>query len=527
MHATHPVKIQEQPATGPVDHNQRVDRASYPTAMAKLRRSLLVVFPFQVVLTMVLVILEFMLSRRGMADPDIWWHLRNAANLLQNHQLPRHDTYSFTVAGHAWINHEWLAEVPYYFAWRSFGLVGVKSLSVVLIVLIFLGLLYLCHQASGNFPASVAACAFTTFLATVSFGPRTILFGYGYLVVLLILLERFRRQGDTALWALPPLFGLWINTHGSWLLGLVIFSIIVAAGLVKGSWGSVEAIPWTSSQFRKLAVTWAASVAALFVNPFGYRLVLYPFDLAFRQKLNIAYVAEWVSVDFHTLRGKLALVLIVVLLLTALVRRRRWSLSELVLLLFALYSGLTYTRFLFLFAIVAAPLLAKTLDFFPPYRPELETPLVNSLAVGLMLTAIVFYWPRTRELQQSVDQEYPSQALPFLKAHPPAGPMLNFYLWGGYLGWNNKDLKVFVDSRVDIFEYAGVLQDYLDVLGVKDARAVLEKYKIRYVLFPKNEPFTYLLQESPEWKVLYSDELCVLLERGQNQSNAAGMASGR
>ena len=105
--------------------------------------------------------------------------------------------------------------------------------------------------------------------------------------------------------------------------------------------------------------------------------------------------------------------------------------------------------------------------------------------------------------------------------------MLNFYLWGGYLGWNNKDLKVFVDSRVDIFEYAGVLQDYLDVLGVKDARAVLEKYKIRYVLFPKNEPFTYLLQESPEWKVLYSDELCVLLERGQNQSNAAGMASGR
>ncbi len=47
-----------------------------------------------------------------------------------------------------------------------------------------------------------------------------------------------------------------------------------------------------------------ASVAALFINPYGYRLVVYPLDMAFHQKLNIAHVAEWSSVDFHDLRGK-------------------------------------------------------------------------------------------------------------------------------------------------------------------------------------------------------------------------------
>src|SRR5581483_7567255 len=152
------------------------------------------------------------------------------------------------------------------------------------------GVLYLSYKVSGNFKASVAATAFTTFLATVSFGPRTILFGYAYLVVLLIVLERFRREGDAPLWIIPPLFCLWANTHGSWLLGLLIFSMIVAAGVVSGQWGSVEAIRWTWPQFRKLLITWTASIAALFINPFGYRLVLYPFDLAFRQKLNIAHV---------------------------------------------------------------------------------------------------------------------------------------------------------------------------------------------------------------------------------------------
>ena len=172
------------------------------------------------------------------------------------------------------------------------------------------------------------------------------MFGYLYLIALLIILQRFRQKGSAPLWLIPPLFCLWINTHGSWSLGLVIFGITAAAGLAKGSWGRVDAEPWTRTQVWKLVVTGLASVAALFINPFGSRLVLYPLDMAFRQKLNIAHVAEWVSVDFHDSRGKLVLFVVVCLFLGALLRNRRWTLIELCVLLFGLYSGLTYVRFL-------------------------------------------------------------------------------------------------------------------------------------------------------------------------------------
>jgi hypothetical protein len=91
--------------------------------------------------------------------------------------------------------------------------------------------------------------------------------------------------------------------------------------------------------------------------------------------------------------------------------------------------------------------------------------------------------------------------------------MLNFYLWGGYLGWNDRDLKMFVDSRVDIFEYAGVLQDYLDLLALKQPQSLLDKYRIRYVLFPPTEPLTYVLEHDPRWKVIYSDKVSVMFER--------------
>lgn len=149
---------------------------------------------FLTVLLMLIVTLEFIMSRSGMGDPDIWWHLRNAEYLIKNHQLPRSDMYSFTVAGHPWMNHEWLAEVPFYLVWRAGGLVGIKAISIALVEVIFLLLLYLTYKESGNFKAAVAAVALSTFLAKVSFGPRTILFGYLYLIIMLLILQRFRQK---------------------------------------------------------------------------------------------------------------------------------------------------------------------------------------------------------------------------------------------------------------------------------------------------------------------------------------------
>jgi hypothetical protein len=142
-------------------------------------------------------------------------------------------------------HHEWLAEIPYYLAWRGFGLVGIKVLSLLLLEFIFGGLLYLCSRKSGNIKAAGVACYLAILLGSVSFGPRTILFGYVYLLVLLVLLEHFRSHGSAPLWAVPLIFCVWINTHGSWALGLTVFAIFIAGGLVEGRWGSVDAVSWS------------------------------------------------------------------------------------------------------------------------------------------------------------------------------------------------------------------------------------------------------------------------------------------
>src|SRR5262249_19820001 len=224
----------------------------------------------------------------------------------------------------------------------------------------------------------------------------------------------------------------------------IIFGLVGVSGLVGGSWGRIESQRWTPEQLRKLVMTGIASVAALFINPFGWRLVFYPFDLAFNQKLNITHVAEWVTVDFHTFGGKLLLALIVGLMLTTLIQNRRWKLAELLVFLFAIYSGLTYLRFLILLGIVVAPIVAQTLDFFPRYRPHEDTPRLNTAVILLMIAGMIYTWPRNSKVEKSIAEDYPVGILPYLQSHPLRGNMLNYYLWGGYLGWHHPEIKDFV-----------------------------------------------------------------------------------
>ena len=472
------------------------------------------------VLTVMLMAFQFKLINWRLDDPDIWWHLRNASYLIRNHHLPNQDTYSFTVAGHSWINHEWIAELVYYFSYSALGLAGLKLMTFLLVGTLFSCLLYLCYRRSRNFKASVAACLLVSFLSSVSYGPRTILVGYLYLVILVMVLERFRERGVAPLWLLPPLFCLWINTHGSWSLGLIVFFLTSVAGLMDGPWGQVTSTRWSPLQLRKLIWTAVASILALFINPYGWRLVWYPFDLALRQPLNIGHVAEWVSLDFHTFRGKLTLALLVALLLNQVFRNRRWQLGELLIFVFALYCGLTYVRFLVLLAIVSAPIFATMLDFLPRYRPAADLPKVNIAIILVILGLMVYYRPREAKVASSVAQSYPTGVLPYLKVHPLNGNLLNFFTWGGYLGWNDPSLRIFIDSRVDIFEYAGVLQDYLDLLTIKNPDSILQKYSIRYALLPVGEPFAYVLENDLRWKMLYKDNVCILLQTQEGFTHA-------
>jgi hypothetical protein len=306
---------------------------------------------------------------------------------------------------------------------------------------------------------------------------------------------------------------LWINLHGSWIFGMVVLGLTIAAGLLGGEWGLVVARRWSPPELKKLLLALAASLAALFVNPFGYTLVRYPFDFLFRQQTNMQHVQEWQSVDFGKGSGKLALIMIFAVLATTLFSRQKWKLDEVLLMAFALGAALVHVRFLFFAGLIVAPMLAPRLKLFPPYQREWDQPWLNAGIMAAIVGAMIFLFPSAAHLQQKVDAEFPTAALQFMQQEHLNGRIFNDYPWGGYMEWYAPELKPLIDTRTDIFIYNGVFDDYLRVTANDHPFQILDKYKIDYVLLSPQRPLTYLLEHSGSWRPIYTDKVATLLER--------------
>lgn len=485
--------------------------ATTGSAQSTAARLAATVFSFPFMCMFLLVAAIFAFSVRAIAEPDIWWHLRNAGYLMQYHSLPGVDTYSFTSVGSPSLDFEWLSEVPFLLAFRAMGLQGILAVYFGVLVLIYTGVYYRSCRSGADCKNATVVSMLAILLGVVSIGPRMLLFGWLCMVGLLVVLDHFRETGK-GLWILPPLFAAWINFHGSWVFGVFVLIVTVATGLVQGEWGLIVARQWSPAELKKLLLALATSLAALFVNPFGYKLVLYPFDLLFRQKDVMQHLEEWQSVQFTGGTGKLALIMIFALPATALFCRRRWRPDEVILMAFALWVSLSHMRFLFFAGLIAAPIFAPCVKLFPPYDRDRDKPWLNAGITAAIVGSLILFFPSAAELQQQVSEQYPIAALDFMRQHHLEGRIFNNYGWGGYMEWSTPQLKPFIDGRADIFIYNKSFDDYVHATMIEKSLEVLDKYRVEYALLEPSQPLSYLLQHSPAWKPIYSDRVAVLFE---------------
>ena len=450
-----------------------------------------------------------------MRDPDIWWHLRNAQILLSTHHFIRQELYSFTTQGKPWINPEWLAEIPYYMAFHFFGERGLFLVMLAAVEVFIAGMLLRCYLRSGDVSAAFLATWIAVLLAAVNIGLRTVLFGWLCFLGELLLLEAFLRGRDF-LWMLPPLFALWINLHGSWPIGYIFFVLFGLSGLLEGSWGSIDAVQWSRQQRRKLIAVGVISLAAVFVNPYGWRLVYYPFHLILHQRLTLSVIDEWRSVSFQSFYGTVVFVLASAMLVFTLARRRSWPLHELLFALLAVYVGLLHRRFLFLTGMILCPMLAIEFSglVFAPYDAKKDNKRVLNIAfiVGFYIFAFR-HIPTSAALHKAEAKYFPVASLPDLRKTCLQERTFDRYEWGGFLIWNVRDIPVFIDSRADVFDDSGVLADYLRATTIDDSLAILDRYRIGCVLMNTDSQLVYLLQRTPGWHTQYEDKQTTLLVR--------------
>jgi len=446
-------------------------------------------------------------------DPDFWWHIKVGRDIWQTQYWPSTDIYSYTAYGTPWIAYEWFGEL---ILSGVAGLGGVIPLFVLLVLVascVTLALYYYGTICSGNCKAGFISIAVMGSLTLLSFSLRPQMFGYLFFVLTLIVLQKFRQGVIWPLWTLPFLFLLWVNTHGSFPVGIGVLVVYLCCGLKSFQVGDIKAIAWSAKQRIQLEIALLLSLAVLPITPYGAQLAIYPFDMMFNQPLNLANVNEWRSMPFNEHFGKLFLGVLVLLVVLQLLFRLTWRLEDLLLAIGGTVMACIHTRMLLLFVPFFVPVFAiMAARFIPPYQRAKERYVLNAVIMTGVLSAIIYFFPSRRFLLKWLEVDFPIQAVRYLDVHDVPGLMLNNYRFGGYLIESGH--RVFIDGRADLYERSGVLRDAIIESQMKPgAFQVLDRYQINSCMLIADEPLAVALTASPEWERVYSDRRVIIIVR--------------
>jgi hypothetical protein len=470
-------------------------------------------FSFPAMLGAILVGRVFYEARDFFVDPDVWWHIKTGQNILATRHWPTTDPYSSTVAGQPWLAYEWLAEVMLAAVARVGGNWGLDVFLIVWASLVMLAVYHLATLRSGNSKAGFLSALALCSLAFGSLTLRPQMIAYLYLVITLIVLELFRKGHRRVLWLLPPLFLMWVNTHGSWIFGLGVVFVTLVGGIWEIRIGGVEAHRWTLPERVQLELALLGSLVMLPLTPYGVQTVAYPFEVAFKLQLGVANVLEWQSMPFNLVGGKIFLGLLLGFIAVQVLCAFVWRVDELALFLFGTMMACLHLRFVLIFVPFFAPIMATALArWLPGYEKKKEHYFLNAILMAGVATCLFIYFPTKSDIRDRVTERFPIETTKYLAEHPLSGRLYNSYGFGGYLIGAGQ--KVFVDGRADPYERGGALADYLAIERLKPtAFWLLDAYQVKACLVQPDEVLAAALANSPDWIKVASDKASILFVR--------------
>ncbi|NDJ85957.1 MAG: hypothetical protein GYB66_08735 [Chloroflexi bacterium] len=478
-----------------------------------------------------LFILLFAMAVRVPLDTDTWWHLRSGEYMLEEGEILTEDVFSYTRRGESWVNHSWGSQLVLYGAYRLTGGTedpagsGAIGLALFAAVLATAGMLLVYRMCAGNVYSRMFVLVIGAATAAIFWSPRPQMFSFLFSAVVLYILYLYKYRGINRMWAIPALMVLWVNLHAGFAIGFIIL-IAFGAGEIIGRLLDREAeyqLGWR--QLRNVALATIGGILALTVNPYGPRMLLYPFETAGIQTLSL-FIQEWQSPNFKMPGTWPFAIMLMALIVLASRTQARPAWSDLALAAGTAMLALWSARNIAVFAVVATPLLSHQLEAWLASRGWQIQPARDLSArmitlnwvllgvVSLGALAQVATTLSSSSVQEAHEEYLPVEAAEYIERHRPPGPMFNDYNWGGYFIFVLEDYPVFVDGRTDLYG-DDFLKDYTRaVVGAQKWQEPLEEYAINLVVVRDESALATLLREKPDqWRIAHEDDLAVVFER--------------
>ncbi len=465
------------------------------------------------------------------ADNDLWMHLFVGRLIWEAGRVPRQDGLSYTAAGQAWIDHEWLAQLLAFGVFEvagPAGLIFAKLLLVSAMVwFIWRGIAQVLNQetrshsppharddlvALAQTPAWVWGPIMVLVLAVLarglSFRPQ--LWTYAFLPVLLWLLGHPMGSLWWRLCATFLLFLAWVNLHGGFVVGLAVIALFTL-------WGMVTRAPDRTPR----ALLAAAALLATLCNPYGWRLFPYLMDELGRSHP----ISEWQPVAwFEPEHGAFSLLLGTWMATLPWLPRRQGEWWRVLIAFFTAWFAVRHQRHVPVFALcVAAPFAVQWLRFghwLAKKGIRFSAPAMTVIGVAVCVLAawqvgVTLQGRFVRDRLQIVfaEQDYPVRLVAALREAGSEGNLAVPLDWGGYALWHLAPrMRLSLDGRFATVYPEQVVQDnFAFYRGGPGWTRLLDAYPTEAVLLAASA--RHPLQDLPDWIQVASDRTGALWVR--------------
>jgi len=459
-------------------------------------------------------------------DGDLPRHILTGNLILQAHRVSTTDFFSFRTVGYPSYPHEWLSQGIFAIAYDWLGLDGIVLLTAFVVMLTW-GIVYrqTIHKSSSFF-STLIITALGVGASQIHVLPRPHIFTYMLTAIWIALLEKISENKTRFWWTLPMVMFLWVNMHGMFVLGIIIWGIYLV-----GDFLDHPSRTWFGAQKTKsFLLAGGLSLLATLFSPSGPKIWQAIASLGSNAYIT-SKIPEYQSPDFHLPETWLFIAILLLVIIGFARSRERVSWVDILLVTSFTGIALYTSRMIPLFAIVVVPIAARAIsnwarNEYPQSRfwiVEDNIFKTNSTANGLVWVFVIILMiavllrsgsPLDPQGQGNIFDKnfFPVEAVSWLESHPQHGHMFNEFDWGGYLLlrlWPQQ--QIFMDGHTHIYGEA-LTREYEQVITLsKGWEEILKKYDVKWVILRVNTPLAAALSTSNDWEKAYQDTTAIVL----------------
>ena len=277
-------------------------------------------------------------------DNDFWFTINQGRYVLE-HTFP---TFAInSIHNIDFLYQSWGTGVLFYTVYNYIGQYGMIALMLIVSLLTVYFFYKLCYVISNNKRASLIITTLALLLYSFFIVTRPHIFTVLNLVIMLYLLESYIKTDNTKYLYWLPLVSLFqINMHGIYFIVLLI---ILSPYLINSFKFKIFNIESSGYRKRPLLIAFLCMLLTGFLNPYGYKTIIYGFSSYQASSLFNNTIIELMALNFHNITDKLFIITIITVFVLHFSKLKKIPIRYTLLLLGTSYLALEAYKSFYLF----------------------------------------------------------------------------------------------------------------------------------------------------------------------------------